>query len=1008
MSEPKLISPLLDNYIIGDAISNRNGVRSCPAITKDNGDRYIVKIVSIPSSQSKLDALLLSGAYPDEASALAYFKELSEEVVEEASILQKLSHLEGFIGFDSWQTEQMEGETGYDVYLLRPYRRTLDQQIRRHNMTHLSAVNLGIDICSALSVCQRSGYLYVDLKPTNIFCNEDKQYLVGDLGFVSLNSLKYASLPDKYRSAYTAPEVADAYSSINTTLGVYAAGLILYQVFNGGVLPFEGDTAPAQVFEPPMYADYEMAEIIAKACAPDPADRWQTPAEMGQALVSYMQRNTVNETPIIPPVEKVAEPEPNPDEEEPAVEEETDVENLLEIVGEEIAAEADDTIDSEIAEEVASEPSDPEPFYEEDDCGNLSFLEEMENDDTAPGTEDEIVDYSEISEEVSDILEQADDLIAHETPDPVVAPEPIDVPVPPLPVADEDEDIIKDASSEDVEADEEESSETAQCEESESDEESEDEQIIEDEIAEDNPKPDKKGKGKIVLRVFIIALITAGLLIGGLFLYQNYYLQKINNITLDGAGDSLSVVLDTEIEDNLLSVVCSDIYGNQLKAPVVNGIATFTELSSDKTYQIQVLVDGFHQLFGATTATYQSPAITTIRDFSAVTGAQDGSVILLFGLEGPDSENWKVTYSALGEEEEKVLTFSGHNVTIDNLTVGSEYTFRIEPETELYIDGNTQLSFTAQNVVVAENLYITECADGRLSATWSCPENAEVTKWIVRYVCNDGSEETIATDETAVTFEGVDHTRGFTVEVTAENMSMNARANIMAGSVSVSNFVAVPADNDLRLTWDSSSPISEEGWLLQYTIDGSGTKYTVTCADNEALIQPGIPGATYAFTLSSAAGSQVLNGELTYTADDAEKFALEGSIKSSNHFEISMYETDYVTGRDYKRLESSEKTTTFEIGEKASFIVRIRSSYEGSSKPLEVLYVIRTADGELVSCTIDTTTLSNLFNEGYCKLDIPSMPSAPGDYSITIYFNGAYLYDRFDDDISTFDFTVTA
>ena len=44
----------------------------------------------------------------------------------------------------------------------------------------------------------------------------------------------------------------------------------------------------------------------------------------------------------------------------------------------------------------------------------------------------------EISDEVSDMLTQADDLIAHPTPDPVVQPEAIDVPVPPPIVLEED------------------------------------------------------------------------------------------------------------------------------------------------------------------------------------------------------------------------------------------------------------------------------------------------------------------------------------------------------------------------------------------------------------------------------------------------------------------------------------------------------------------------------------------------------------------------------------------
>lgn len=42
-----------------------------------------------------------------------------------------------------------------------------------------------------------------------------------------------------------------------------------------------------------MYADYEISEIILKACAFQPADRYQSPQELKDALVEYMKRNQV-------------------------------------------------------------------------------------------------------------------------------------------------------------------------------------------------------------------------------------------------------------------------------------------------------------------------------------------------------------------------------------------------------------------------------------------------------------------------------------------------------------------------------------------------------------------------------------------------------------------------------------------------------------------------------------------------------------------------------------------
>ena len=174
LSEPQLISPLLDGFVMGDPISSHDGVRACPAMQLETDKKYIVKIISLPATQSKLDALLLAGAFHDRQSAVDYFKELADGVVEEAALLQKLSRHEGFVAFENWQMVTMDEDgTGFDIYLLSQYRPTLEGVFRNNEITHLQAINLGLDLCAALSVSRRFGYLYSNLRPSNIYiCNE--------------------------------------------------------------------------------------------------------------------------------------------------------------------------------------------------------------------------------------------------------------------------------------------------------------------------------------------------------------------------------------------------------------------------------------------------------------------------------------------------------------------------------------------------------------------------------------------------------------------------------------------------------------------------------------------------------------------------------------------------------------------------------------------------------------------------------------------------------------------
>ena len=59
MSDHKLVSPLLDGFVMGNPMSIHDGICCCPAMKENTDKKYIVKIISIPESQVQLDALLL-------------------------------------------------------------------------------------------------------------------------------------------------------------------------------------------------------------------------------------------------------------------------------------------------------------------------------------------------------------------------------------------------------------------------------------------------------------------------------------------------------------------------------------------------------------------------------------------------------------------------------------------------------------------------------------------------------------------------------------------------------------------------------------------------------------------------------------------------------------------------------------------------------------------------------------------------------------------------------------
>ena len=974
MSEPKLISPLLDGFSMGKAVSDHDGVRCYPALKENSDKKYIVKVISIPASQTQLDALLLTGAYEEPTAALEYFRELADNVEKEAAALKNLSRVEGFLAFEGWQVVPMEGRLGYEVYLLSSYRHALDSYVRRNNMTHLGAVNLGIDICTALSAARRAGWIYADLKPSNIYISENREYRIGDLGLLELEGLELAALPGKYRSDYTAPELSDDMLSPNTTLDTYALGMILYQIFNDGQLP-KVKYPTEELPPPPANADYELAEIILKALDPNPADRWEDPVQMGQSLVAYMQRNVVNDVPIIPPRADITVPE------------------------------------------------------------LVSDLGASKMDETLPGMNDDQELTSEnLTSEFTEMMAQADDLILHDLPKPPVAPEGASVEqleADVLKAAEEkhQEELRKEEEARLLALEQAKAAEIAPAQEPVADlSEPEDTAPVPEAmpVLESKPAPAKKSKPskdkdvdlskkrrrakmKRGFLTVLLLLILGGAAAAGYLFYTDYYVQMVNSLSVTGTEDEMTVRLDTEIQDELLTVVCTDTYGNTMVQPVVDGTAAFSNLLPDMLYKVRVEIEGFHRLDGSTTHEYMTPAETRIASYTAVTGPEDGSVILNFTVDGPDSEEWTAVCTAEGEET-VTDTFTGHMTTVTGLTVGKTYTIRLEPSSELYIPGGTTLEFTAASIVVAEDLKIITNGENALTVSWAVPEGASVSSWNVRCYNTEGYDQSLTTDQLSVTFEGTSLGSAYTVEVTAAGMTQPARASITANPVTVTDVQVDTSDPlTLKVSWSFDGTAPEGGWLLLYTIDGNGETQVVQCERNAGIIEVRVPSATYDLSIQAADGSTVLQNTFTYDSPAPEVYLNERQAfyrrNHNDYYFTDIFKTPEKAGWNHKDIHKSMYTNTFASGDSISLQMYYMMNFYLYHEDITVMFVIRDENGTVLSDYIAMDNMDwqddlwNGPNYHYCCLTIPKVPTEPGKYSLGLYFDGQA--------ITSVEFTIT-
>lgn len=1024
MSDIKLISPMLDNFNVGEPISDQSGVRCYPAMKENEDDRYIVKVVSIPASQTKLDALLLAGAYPNAEAANNYFKELADGVISELNVLGQLSEQEGFMPISQWQVVPMEnGETGYDVYMLTSYKRTLKRQFYKEPLTHLNAVNLGLDMCAALAVCRRAGYLFVDLKPSNIFVTSERKYKISDLGFIKLDSLMYASLPAQYRSAYTAPEVADAFSALSSTMDIYALGLVLYQTYNNGALPFSGERAPAEVFPAPDYADYEMSEIILKACDPDPAKRWQDPIEMGQAIISYMQRNGANDTPIVPPApvlitEPIITDIPEIDDDTAELSDgNTAVDEHNSAILDEYDSAPDADNNETVVETDENELVDEDPVENEADSlsSEIKFLlKDDEEELESLGIKED--SYNDISNEVTEILEQADELAAHDVPDMEEVIEEIQETEPqPESASEEAENSVEQTADEENHATEEISANTdeqtdageaeANADASQSEntvifnaaesvqeqtEQSgaEAEAVDGDENCDSSEKPKRRG-----LKILITLLVLLALAAGAYCAYKFYYIKNIQSLSVDGSYDTLTVSVVSDADPALLTVYCIG-NGNRTPADLVNGKAYFSNLAPDQTYTISVEISGFHGLKGKTSTTYFSPKQVALEGLTVKVGETDGSAKISFTTKQPFEGQWNVEYVAEGEDKQNV-TSDNQDITINNLTIGKTYDITITPvDDQRWITNNT-CTFTAQPLILAEAVTVADYTDGNLNLVWQSPAGTSVTTWTVHCYNDTDYNKTLTVSDCKVSFDGLNPLKSYTVEIYADQQSQGQTVHIDDTTLPIENFTAKIIENNfIELSWTCSKPTPEEGWIIKYTLDGVESENTFKTTENTLVFKEVIPGTNYVFSIDAGNGAPVIVTDVEITANDAQDY-------SSTYDEYTVTKEDMTlrmcTPPDsetwsYKSLYNADYTNKLEVGEKAGIVARVNKMYSTLNETeIFALYIIRDQEGNIVLYNSQELIWKDMWNNFRAALTIPETPAAPGNYTVEVYLNGGFL-----------------
>lgn len=290
-----------------------------------------IKVTAIPGTETEREALMAEGL--DQNQTTAYFQKVVQDCAAEIQLMDAVKGYTNIVAIEDYQIHQDPGESIWYILIRMELLNSLPRKVSLEGITEDEIIQLGIDICTALDVCGRKNIVHRDIKPENIFVNDSGNFKLGDFGIARRLESATEGLSRKGTPNYMSPEMYKAQLPESDLAAVakvdqYSLGLVMYWLGNQRKLPFvptekeiplpserrvaferriKGEALPL-----PGQVSPELGEIILKACAYLPENRYENAAQMGRELRKLKMKREEGQNPSPVPVPDPAlAPDPN-------------------------------------------------------------------------------------------------------------------------------------------------------------------------------------------------------------------------------------------------------------------------------------------------------------------------------------------------------------------------------------------------------------------------------------------------------------------------------------------------------------------------------------------------------------------------------------------------------------------------------------------------------------------------------------------------------------------------
>jgi serine/threonine-protein kinase len=246
--------------------------------------RVVIKTVCFTLATSEVDTSTLKDRVYREARAIARLGHPNIVVVYDVEDGRDMSYI---------VMEHIEG---------RDLRQVLQSERR---FDYPRAIKITAQVCSALDYAHRTGIIHRDIKPSNIMLLPGDKAKVTDFGIAKIADNFVLTLPGHILGtpSYMAPEQFEG-DEIDGRADLFSLGVVLYELITG-CRPFTGGSLASLAYKivhkmhlPPSLQNVELPleldEIVGKALAKNPQERYATAMEFREALLGAQAESSAD------------------------------------------------------------------------------------------------------------------------------------------------------------------------------------------------------------------------------------------------------------------------------------------------------------------------------------------------------------------------------------------------------------------------------------------------------------------------------------------------------------------------------------------------------------------------------------------------------------------------------------------------------------------------------------------------------------------------------------------